>query len=115
MENTSKGDRYENLSPKKYLNMIKPYLRDLINDHKATAEWNNGEDNRDTERGERKVQLVMQNSCISTRDFEETGTICSASKPVEIFMGTDTDGAIDKLFDKLLQRFQQISNGNMET
>ena len=38
MENTSKGDRYENLSPKKYLNMIKPYLRDLINDHKATAE-----------------------------------------------------------------------------
>ena len=26
MEYTSRGDRYENLSPKKYLNMIRPYL-----------------------------------------------------------------------------------------
>ena len=34
------------------LNMIKSYLRDLINDHKPTAELNNEEDNSDTERGE---------------------------------------------------------------
>ena len=34
MKYMSKGERYENLSPKKYLNMIKPHLRDLINDHK---------------------------------------------------------------------------------
>ena len=32
----------------------------------------------------------MQNSCISTKDFKETRTIYSASKPVETFMGTDT-------------------------
>ena len=63
--------------------------------------------NSDTERGEWKVQLVMQNNCIFTKDSEETRTMYSASKPVEIFMGTDTDGAIDKLFDTLLQRFQQ--------
>ena len=37
IEYTSKGDRYENLSPKEYLNMIRPYLRDLINDHKPAA------------------------------------------------------------------------------
>ena len=37
----SKGDKHKNLSPKKYLNMIRPYLRDLINDHKPTAELNN--------------------------------------------------------------------------
>ena len=30
----SKEDKYENLSPKKYLNLIRPYLRDLINKHK---------------------------------------------------------------------------------
>ena len=30
IEYKSKGDRYENLSPEEYLNMIKPYLRDLI-------------------------------------------------------------------------------------
>ena len=32
--------------------MIRPYLRDLINDHKPTAELNNEEDNSNTERGE---------------------------------------------------------------
>ena len=36
MEYMSRGDRYENLSPKSYLDMIRPYLRDLINDHKPT-------------------------------------------------------------------------------
>ena len=103
--------------------MIRPYLRDLINDHKPTTELSNEEnnsdtneennsdtnekDNSDTERGEWKLQLVMQNNCISTKNFEETRTIYSASKPVEIFMGTNTDDAIDGLFDALLQRFQQ--------
>ena len=38
IEYTSKADRYEYLSPKEYLNVIRPYLRDLINDHKPTAE-----------------------------------------------------------------------------
>ena len=36
MEYMSRGDRYENLSSKRYLDMIRPYLRDLINDHKPT-------------------------------------------------------------------------------
>ena len=49
----------------------------------------------------------MQNNCVSTKYFEETRTIYSASKPVEIFMGTDTDDVIDRLFDTILQRFQQ--------
>ena len=31
IEYVSKGDRYEILSPEEYLNMIRPYLRDLIN------------------------------------------------------------------------------------
>ena len=30
----SKGNRYENLSPKEYVNVIRPYLRDLIDEHK---------------------------------------------------------------------------------
>ena len=49
----------------------------------------------------------MQNSCISTRNFEETRTIYSKSKPVEIFMGSDTEDVIDTLFNTILQRFQQ--------
>ena len=68
--------------------MIRPYLRDLINDHKTPDEVNDYD--HDTERGEWKIQLVMQNSCISTTNFEETRIIYSASEPVEIFKGSDT-------------------------
>ena len=63
--------------------MIRPFLRDLINYHKPTAKLNN--DNC-AERGEWKVQLVIQNNCISVKNFEDTRTINSTSKPVEIFM-----------------------------
>ena len=57
----------------------------------------------------------MQNSCISTRNFEETSAIYSTSKPVEIFMGSHTEDVIDKLFNTILQIFQQApetSNDN---
>ena len=37
-EYVSKGDRFEKLSPEEYLNMIRPYLRDLINEHIPTME-----------------------------------------------------------------------------
>ena len=46
-------------------------------------------------------------SCISTRSFEETRTIYSASEPVEMFMGSDTEDVTDTLFNTILQRFQQ--------
>ena len=87
--------------------MIRLYLRDLINDHKPTTESNNEENDSSSDRGELKIQLVMQNSCISTKNFEEICTIYSASEPVEIFMGSDTEDLIDKLFNAILQRFQQ--------
>ena len=85
--------------------MIRPYLRDLIYDHKPPDEVNDYDD--DTECGEWKIQLVMQNSCISPKKFEETRTIYSASEPVEMFMGSDTQYVTDTLFNTILQRFQQ--------
>ena len=45
IEYKSKGDRYENLSPKEYLDVIRPYLRDLINNHKTSMESNNNNNN----------------------------------------------------------------------
>ena len=48
----------------------------------------------------------MQNSCISTKGFEETRTIHSKSEAIEIFMGNDTEDVTDKLFNTLLQRFK---------
>ena len=100
---------------KKDLNMIRPYLRDLINDHKHTTKLNsnvniNANDNANNsdtpELREWKIQLVTQNNCTSTKNFEDTCTIYSASKPVEVIMGSNTDDAIDGLFDTILQRFQ---------
>ena len=85
IEYANKGDRYEYLSAEKYLYMIRPYLRDLINEHKPIDESND-----DTDRAEWKIQLTMQNSCISTRSFAETRTLYTKSKLVELFMGSNT-------------------------
>ena len=37
--NKSRGDKDKTLSIKEYLNMIKLYLRNIINDHKTQGEW----------------------------------------------------------------------------
>ena len=46
----------------------------------------------------------MKNNFISVRDFEDTLAIHSESKPVETFMGSDTENAIDTLFNTILNR-----------
>ena len=35
----SKGDKGKESINKKYLNMIRPYLSDIINDHKTQGKW----------------------------------------------------------------------------
>ena len=45
IEYTSKADRYEDLSPREYLNVIRPYLRNLINDHMELNNNNNNSNN----------------------------------------------------------------------
>ena len=62
--------------------MIRLYLRDMINEHKPIDEPSDDDDD-DTDRAEQKIQLSMQNSCISTRNFEETCTIYSKKEPVD--------------------------------
>ena len=57
IEYESKGDKKKNLSPKEYFSVIRPYLSDMINDHKAQSE--------------REIQLTMQINFISSKDFEE--------------------------------------------
>ena len=47
--------------------MIRPYLRDLLNEHKPTVELNSNNNNNN--RAEWKIQITMQNSCISTKIF----------------------------------------------
>ena len=59
----------------------------MINIHKPKTKLNNennanNANNNDTKRGEWKIQLVMQNNCVSVENFEDTRSIYSASKPV---------------------------------
>ena len=93
IEYISEGHEYKNLSPEEYLDTIRPYLKDLINDHSQSGEW--------------KIQLLMLNRCISSKNFEETCSVYSASDNIEIFMGSDTDEVIDIIFDGMLQRLQR--------
>ena len=39
IEYESKRDKDKNLSPKEYFDMIRPRLRDMINDYKTRSEW----------------------------------------------------------------------------
>ena len=92
--------------------MIKPYLRDLISGHRPIDESNDDNDDDDddddnTDFAKWKIQLTMQNNCISAKNFEDTCTIYTKSEPVEIFMGSDTNDVIDRLFNTTLKRFQQ--------
>ena len=101
--------------------MIRPYLRDLIDDHKPTTESynednsNNNNNNNindsdrdsDSDNDSDRAEWKMQNNCISTKSFEETCTIYTKGEPTEIVMGRNTNDVIDRLFNTLLQRFQQ--------
>ena len=93
--------------------MIRPYLRDLIDDHKILMKTDKVI-NSESQFGEWKIQLVMLNNYISSNNFEETHSIYSASNDIEIFVGSDTDDIIDKLFDTVLQRFQETRETSNE-
>ena len=120
------ADRNENLSPKEYLNVIRPCLRDLMDQHKPIMKLNNNNNNNNknnnnnsnnniinsnnnnnNNRVEWKTQLIIKNNFISVKDFEDTHTIYSASKPVEICMGSNKENVIDTLFNTILNRIQQ--------
>ena len=45
IEYQRKGDKDKNLSPKEYLDMIRPYLSNMINDIKTRREWKNSVNN----------------------------------------------------------------------
>ena len=93
IEYESKGDKDKNLSPKQYLHGIRPYLRDMITDHKTRREW--------------EIQLTMRINFISFKDFEETCTMYTKSRNIEIMMGNETGEVIKKLFESLLQNHKK--------
>ena len=92
IEYRREGDKL--LTIEEYLNLIEPYLRELIKDHKN--------------KGERKIQLTAQINFISLRPgSDETCFMHTRSANKEFMNGSDTDEIIKELFKSLLQRYQE--------
>ena len=97
IECESKGDKNKTLSIKEYLNMIRPYLRDIINDHKTQGKWKvySGNEVIDYKtQGELKIQLTMVINFISSKDSDKIYIMHAKSNNIEIMMGDTTDETI---------------------
>ena len=92
IEYRSEGDKL--LTIEEYLNLIEPYLRELIKDHKNKVEW--------------KIRLTAQINFISLGPgSNETRVMHTRSVNEEFMNGSDTDEIIKELFQSLLQRYQE--------
>ena len=76
-----------------YLKIIRPYLRDMIDNHKAHSEW--------------KIQLIMQIDFISSLDTNEFRIMHTKSNNIEIMNGIETNDIINELFKSFLERYQE--------
>ena len=93
IEYKSNGNKDKALSIQDYLDEIKPYLSDIINDHKTQGEW--------------KITITMAINLFPSKDSEETRIMYSPSDNREIMMGSEIDEIIEGLFKSLLQRYQE--------
>ena len=66
----------------------------MINDHKTIGEW--------------KIKLTMQINFISHKDSEETCTMYTKSRNIEIMEGDEKNEIIEELFESLIQNYQKI-------
>ena len=90
----------DSLSFEEYLNLIKPYLNDLINDKKDKGEW--------------KLQLSAEISFVSQKpDSDEKRVMYTKSICEEFMIGSETEEITEKLIMSLLQRYQDNLNEKM--
>ena len=96
----SKGDKDKTLTISQYLNMIRAYLVDMINDYKNKGEW--------------IIQLSAEINFTSSKpDSDETRIMHTKSDNLEIIIGSDTNEVVEDLSKSLLQRYQQNSEEQM--
>ena len=111
----SKGNKAKILTISEYLDMIRPYLSEIISHHKTQGEWriHSGStiikiQNRKIQ-SEWKIQLTMAIIFISSKPYsdEHPRTMRTKSDNIEILIGSETDEIIEKLFISLLERYQK--------
>ena len=74
---------------KNYFDEIRPYLSDIINEHKNKDKW--------------KIQINMSINFISSKDSDEARTMHAKSDNADIMTGVDTNDVIEKLFKSTLE------------
>ena len=99
-EYKSSENKDQTLSVKDYLDEIKPYLGNIINDHKTKGEW--------------KIHLVMAINFFSSKDSEEIRTMHSRSDNIEILIVNEADEIIEDLFDSFLQKYKKELEESMK-
>ena len=91
--------------------MIITYLRDMINDHKASKKLKVHLSNKvfdyETQYGEWKTQLTMSITFLSSNDSDEDCKMHSKSDNIEIIMGSETNYIIQELCESPLQKYQE--------
>ena len=99
LEYMSNGNN--SLSFNEYLELIKPYLYDLINVFKAKGEW--------------KLQLSAEISFVSQKpDSNEIRTMYTRSTPEEIIIGSETEEVAENLIMSILQKYQDNLQNKMK-
>ena len=84
-----------------YLNLIKPYLEDLINEKKNKGEW--------------KLQLTAKISFVSLKpDSDETRLMHTRSNAEEFMNGSETEEIIESLYRSLLQNYNDNPQEKMK-
>ena len=99
LEYMSNGNN--SLSFNEYLELIKPYLYDLINVYKAKGEW--------------KLQLSAEISFVSQKpDSNEIRIMYTRTTPEEIIIGCETEEVAENLIMQLLQKYQDNLQNKMK-
>ena len=99
LEYMSNGNN--SLSFNEYLELIKPYLYDLINVYKAKGEW--------------KLQLSAEISFVSQKpDSNEICIMYTRSIPEEIIIGCETEEVAENVIMQLLQKYQDNLQNKMK-
>ena len=88
IEYESKDDKNKTLSVEKYLNKIRPYLKDIISNLKKPETW--------------KIQLTRAVNFISSKDDDEERLMHSRNDKKEIMINDQAD----KIFNSFLNRYQ---------
>ena len=87
-----KGDKSKTISVEEYLNKVRQYLKDIINNLKKSDTW--------------RIQLSIAINFIFSKDNDEKQGIYSKSVSIEIMINDEASKVIKKLFKSLRNRYQ---------